>query len=177
MVAPRVRPVIRPACVDDAALLSVFARATFYDTFAADNDPADMAAYLREAFSTQQQAAELSDPRRLCLLAYMGQELAGYASFVDHAANNDVPASHPVYLERFYVAQRWQGQGVAAPLMEALVTQVRGLGADVLWLGVWERNTRAIRFYEKLGYETVGAQTFRLGSDLQRDCVMRLRLA
>lgn len=175
-IASMISPAIRPATIADAAALSVFARDTFHDTFAAENDPADMAAYLGEAFSPAKQAEELARPERYCLLATVDGALAAYASIIDGEGNDDVAATHPVYLERFYVDRRWHGQGVAAVLMDAMTAHVRALGADVLWLGVWERNAKAIRFYEKQGYETVGAQTFRLGSDLQRDCVMRLRL-
>lgn len=171
------RPHIRAATSDDAVALSRFARDAFHDTFAADNAPDDMEAYLREAFSPERQAAELADPHRCCLLATVGGDLAGYASLMQDAAHPAVVAAHPVELERFYVARAWHGRGLAALLMQTAVGQARAWGADVVWLGVWERNARAIRFYEKQGYETVGAQTFRLGSDLQRDCVMRVRLA
>jgi GNAT superfamily N-acetyltransferase len=78
-----------------------------------------------------------------------------------------------VELERFYVDQRWHGRGIAAQLMDAVLRVARGLDGDALWLGVWERNAKAIRFYEKQGFECVGAQTFRLGSDVQHDDVMR----
>jgi GNAT superfamily N-acetyltransferase len=171
------RPHIRAATSDDAVALSRFARDAFHDTFAADNAPGDMEAYLREAFSPERQAAELAHPHRCCLLATVGGDLAGYASLMQDAAHPAVVAAHPVELERFYVARAWHGRGLAALLMQTAVGQARAWGTDVVWLGVWERNARAIRFYEKQGYETVGAQTFRLGSDLQRDCVMRVRLA
>ena len=171
------RPHIRAATIDDAVALSCFARDAFHDTFAADNAPSDMEAYLREAFSPERQAAELADPHRCCLLATLGGDLVGYASLMQDAANPAVVAAHPVELERFYVARAWHGRGLADLLMQTAVGQARAWGTDVVWLGVWERNARAIRFYEKQGYETVGAQTFRLGSDLQRDCVMRVRLA
>ena len=171
------RPHIRAATIDDAVAMSRFARDAFHDTFAADNAPGDMEAYLREAFSPERQAAELADPHRCCLLATLGVDLVGYASLMQDAANPAVVAAHPVELERFYVARAWHGRGLADLLMQTAVGQARAWGTDVVWLGVWERNARAIRFYEKQGYETVGAQTFRLGSDLQRDCVMRVRLA
>jgi ribosomal protein S18 acetylase RimI-like enzyme len=56
--------------------------------------------------------------------------------------------------------------------MSACVDQARAWGCDVLWLAVWERNPRAIAFYEKSGFDQVGRTTFKLGNDLQFDHVM-----
>ena len=95
---------------------------------------------------------------------------------MDGAGNPDVDSAHPVELERFYLDHAWHGRGVAASLMEAVIRVASACAGDTLWLGVWERNARAIRFYRKWGFERVGAQTFRLGADLQTDDVMRRAL-
>jgi ribosomal protein S18 acetylase RimI-like enzyme len=73
---------------------------------------------------------------------------------------------------RFYVDRPWFGRGVAPALMAACAAEARRRGGDVLWLGVWERNARAIAFYEKCGFRRVGIQPFQLGSDRQTDYVM-----
>lgn len=173
MSAPGAGLHIRRATLADVGPLSAFAHRVFHDTFAPDNDPADMAAYLAEAFSPGKQEAELAHPQRTCLLAEQDGVFVGYAAILDGAAHPSVPGGHPVELERFYVDHAWHGRGIAGALMTAVIdTATRG-GGDVLWLGVWERNARAIRFYRKWGFERVGAQTFRLGTDLQQDDVMR----
>ena len=41
-----------------------------------------------------------------------------------------------------------------------------------MWLGVWQRNPRAVRFYEKCGFRRVAEATFVLGTDVQTDWVM-----
>ena len=41
-----------------------------------------------------------------------------------------------------------------------------------LWLGVWEDNARAIRFYEKMGFKAVGEHKFMVGKNVRRDLVM-----
>jgi hypothetical protein len=52
---------IRVATAADAAVVSDLARRTFYDTFAATNDPADMTLYLAGAYSIDIQTRELND--------------------------------------------------------------------------------------------------------------------
>ncbi len=43
-------------------------------------------------------------------------------------------------------------------------------------MGVWERNTAAIGFYERLGFKPVGTKYFTVGNDRQDDVVMQLIL-
>ena len=163
---------MRIATVADAAAVSAFGRRTFADTFAADNDPADMAVYLTEAFAPEKQVAELANPACTCLLAECDGVIAGMAYVIDGSLNDVVHGHHLVELQRFYVDTPWHGRGVAGALMESVVHTASALGGDMLWLGVWERNARAIAFYRKQGFERVGAKTFRLGADVQTDDVM-----
>lgn len=135
-----------------------------------------MAAYLAEAFAPGKQEAELANARRTCLLAEQDGRLVGYAVIMDGAAHDSVVADHPIEVERFYVDHAWHGRGIAGALMAAIIRVATACGGDALWLGVWERNARAIRFYRKWGFERVGAQTFQLGADCQQDDVMRRAL-
>jgi ribosomal protein S18 acetylase RimI-like enzyme len=73
---------------------------------------------------------------------------------------------------RFYVDRPWHGRGVAHQLMAAAADAAQAAGARTLWLGVWERNPRAIAFYRKCGFEDVGTQIFVLGADHQQDLVL-----
>ncbi len=167
---------IRHAVEADAAALSGFAAHVFAETFAPDNAPLDMQAYLSDAFTPEKQAAEIADPTCVCLLADVGGSMAGYALLRLGAAAPHVPAKYvtqyPVELQRFYVAHAWHGTGVAWRLMAACMEIAQARGGAMIWLGVWERNARAIRFYEKQGFTDIGTQPFQLGSDLQTDRVM-----
>jgi diamine N-acetyltransferase len=165
---------IRPAAIDDAAALSRFAATTFRETFESENAPDDMARYLTEAFTPQQQAAEIADPASTVLLAeYHGEsggtELVGYAHLIAGPVPEAVRGPAPLELKRIYVARAWHGQGVAQALMAAAIQAARARGAQTLWLGVWERNPRAVAFYAKYGFTRVGEHTFVLGSDTQTD--------
>jgi ribosomal protein S18 acetylase RimI-like enzyme len=78
----------------------------------------------------------------------------------------------PLELVRFYVDRPWHGSGVARAMMSACDDEARRRGARTLWLGVWEHNPRAIRFYEKCGFVDVGSHKFVLGDDEQTDRLM-----
>jgi GNAT superfamily N-acetyltransferase len=164
--------VVRPATAAHAATLSTFARHCFHDTFAADNRPEDMAAYEAATFAPARQAAEIADPAVRVLLAHVDGALAGYAMVASGAAPRAVTGPAPVELRRFYVARAWHGRGAADALMDAVLAEARARGAGTLWLGVWERNPRAIAYYRKRGFTDVGSWEFMLGSDRQTDRVM-----
>ncbi len=157
----------------DAATLATFAARTFYEAFAADNREDDMVAYMAIAFGPEQQRRELSDPGHTYLLAEVGGVLAGYALI---RALGDAPASvttHPaIEVGRFYVDPSWHGRGIAQALMAECEAEAQRRGGRAMWLGVFERNVRAIGFYTKCGFRDVGSHVFVLGSDVQTDRIM-----
>jgi GNAT superfamily N-acetyltransferase len=163
---------IRTGRTDDAAALATFAARTFADTFAADNTPADLQAHLARNFGVAQQTAELASPDVVTLLAETDGQLIAYAQLRHATPPACVTAPGSLELHRFYVDGASHGAGVAQRLMAAVQDAARAAGAGHLWLGVWERNPRAIRFYAKSGFVDVGSQTFVLGSDRQTDRLM-----
>jgi diamine N-acetyltransferase len=171
---------LRLATPDDAAVLARAAAAFFRDTFGDANTAEDMDAYVAEAFSERRQRAELSAAdNRIVLAVDAHGNVAGYVHVrldAHPAIRVDVPIQRPAEISRLYAARDWHGHGLGARLMNAAVATARESGADVLWLGVWQRNSRAVAFYEKHGFQVVGAQEFILGSDRQRDHVMARRL-
>jgi len=167
---------IRPARVDDASLLTELAERTFRDAFGHLNTASDLASYCAASFSHEIQLNEIRDPRTDTLVVEKGDTLIAYAQLVCSTPPACVVGTAPIELKRFYVVQTLHGAGLAPVLMDAITRSASDRGADVMWLGVWERNPRARRFYEKCGFQEVGAHWFVLGTDKQRDAVMMKRL-
>lgn len=183
---------VREAIAEDAAPLAEMARRVFHATFAADNDPADMAVYLAEAFGERRQAAEIADPRMRTFVAEAiggrdataGQlskpvqtpQLIGYVQLQRGEPPECVSDRDAVEIKRFYVDHSWHGRGVARRLMEAALAAASEnrppWRARTIWLGVWERNPQAIAFYRKCGFTHVGEHAFLFGRDVQSDWVM-----
>jgi len=173
-------PIIRRATPADAATLAAFAEAAFADTFAADNTPQDMAAYLAEAFGEAKQREELADRSRIVLLAERDGELAGYAMLNDAATPDgatSVELTNSIEIARLYSGRRWIGTGVGATLMQHCLDLAASRGREWIWLGVWERNARAIAFYSRWGFNDIGSQSFQLGADRQTDRIMARHIA
>lgn len=156
----------------DAAVLAAFAERTFREAFAADNVREDMDAYCASSFGAAIQAREIAMPDRYTLLGERAGEPIAYLQLRADRRPDGIDGLRPLEIQRFYVDGRHHGGGVAAELMRQALACAEQHGADVLWLGVWERNARAQAFYAKWGFRVVGSQSFTLGSDVQRDLLM-----
>jgi diamine N-acetyltransferase len=162
---------IRRAALADAPELAEIAARTFEETFGTSNSPENLQAHLRSCYGVAQQSAEIADPDVITLLAYRIEELIGFAQVRRKPAPSCVVAERPIELHRFYLARSAHGAGAAALLMLAARAAARELGGQHLWLGVWERNPRAVAFYVKSGFTKVGSHDFIVGNDRQTDWV------
>jgi ribosomal protein S18 acetylase RimI-like enzyme len=164
----------RLAVVDDAAALTTFAREIFLATFGPENDPAHIGAYVDKAFTPEMQAQEITRPGTFTLLAVDGAgAIVGYSFVAPGRPERVEVGGAPIEIKRFYVAASHHGAGLAGAMMQEVFERARALGARTIWLGVWERNARAIAFYHKFGFVQAGTQRFLLGDDLQTDWVMQ----
>lgn len=169
---------IRQATVEDAKPLTDLAYTTFWDAFAhhPKNAPDDLNHYMRQAFTVEQISAELANENSIFLIAEIEGKSAGYAKLIVGSIDEGVTAERPIELSRLYSHQEFLGKGVGQYLMEACLEYAITNNHDVMWLGVWEYNPRAQRFYEKNGFREVGKHTFQLGSDPQTDLLMQKEL-
>ena len=163
---------IRRATDTDAPRLAEFARRTFVETFGPDNSEENMALHVASSFGDAIQLAEIRDPLMTTLLAEMHGTLAGFTQLHVGAPPACVTGAFPVEVRRFYVDRPFHGRGVAQRLMQSAERTARDLGGRTLWLGVWERNPRAIAFYAKCGFIDVGSHAFIVGTEEQTDRVM-----
>lgn len=166
------KALIRRGIATDAPALAEIAARTFADAFGADNHPEDLQAHLSSSYGVTQQFQELNDPNVTTLLACASLCVVGYAQIRYHSPPPCVVVDQPIELHRFYVDRSAHGTGVAQILMAAVRSVAVERGGRHLWLGVWERNPRAIAFYRKVGYAEVGSTYFCVGSDRQTDRVM-----
>lgn len=161
---------------EDWQLLQNFARQAFVAAFGAQNTPDNMQAYLEKSFSDQQVQNELGDPESAFWMAWYDGQLVGYLKVNFGAAQNERLDWPAMEIERIYVETSFQGLGVAQALLAKARELAKAAGVAIIWLGVWEHNPKAIRFYEKNGFEKFGEHRFFLGNDEQTDWLMKTNL-
>lgn len=163
--------VVRRGVPSDAPALAELAARTFIDTFAADNRPDDIRAHVESSFGIARQSAELANPDVVTILALREEAPIAYAQVRRNAPPACVTEPGSVELHRFYVDRSAHGSGIARTLMSAVFAAASELGGRHVWLGVWERNLRAIAFYARMGFVPVGSHAFYVGPDRQTDRV------
>lgn len=168
---------IREATRDDAALIADISHQTFYDTFAADNTEEDMTKFLNQQFTKGKLMLEVGASENIFLLAYINGEVAGYVKLRNGKLPKEIAGESALEIARLYVLKDFLGKKVGAALMEAAISQAKATSKEWIWLGVWERNQRAIDFYHRWGFQKFGECDFLLGNDHQLDWLMKKRLS
>jgi ribosomal protein S18 acetylase RimI-like enzyme len=164
---------IRYADLQDAALIADISHQTFYETFAAENRKEDMDKFLNEQFTRGKLMMEVGARENMFLLAFFNEEVAGYVKLREGRTPGLLGNVSGMEIARIYVMNNMIGKGVGKQLMQSVIDIAKEKGKDVLWLGVWEKNQRAIDFYTKWGFEKFDETDFLLGDDVQRDWLMK----
>ena len=120
---------------------------------------------------------ELSNPDSSFHFLYWDDRLAGYIKLNEAGAQTDVHDEQSLELERIYISKEFQGHGLRRFLMDQAIGIALQRKKKYVWLGVWEKNTKALAFYKKSGFYPVGTHTFVMGDDVQTDYIMRRDLA
>lgn len=155
-----------------AGVLADISRDTFVETFAPFNTPENMHKFLREQFTREQLMGELGLPGLRFTLAWDGSLPAGYLKTRIWDRHPVIGSSPSLEISRIYTRKAYWGTGLGKLLMRQALDEARLQQVSQVWLGVWEKNDRAMRFYEKWGFVHVGNQEFRLGDDLQKDWIL-----
>lgn len=169
---------------DDAETLRTLAERTFRDAWQDENEPEAFEQYCRENFSLENVHAELAAPGAEFYFAMIdGQPVAYLKLNIDKQPKPPGDSMSPgeysgpaLQLERIYVLQNIQSQGLGAELLRFTEERARATGATWVWLSVWQKSPRTIAFYERNGFDIFGVETFWVGNDPQPDWLMRKRI-
>ena len=167
---------IREVSAHEMAKLQDISIKTFVETFAEQNTAANMRKYLKDNLSITKLTEEVLDPQSEFYFALFDHEVIGYLK-VNYGTTPTEWHAHPsIEIERIYVLKSYHGKGVGQGLLKKAMQIAHHFSAKHLWLGVWERNSKAIYFYKRNGFEEFGSHLFKLGDDIQTDILMRLNV-
>jgi ribosomal protein S18 acetylase RimI-like enzyme len=165
----------RQATESDAEKVAAFARAVFIDTFSARNTPENMAHYLNAALTNEKILEEILDSENTFVFIEHNQVIIAYYKLTtgfdpaDSSIPEQLSEKASIMLERFYVDFAWHGSIVAKQMMQHCLEFAESLNKDCIWLGVWENNFRAQKFYQKWDFDIVGSHPFVMGDETQTD--------
>lgn len=164
---------IRRVTLNDIQTLQQISRDTFSETFSENNDVENMNKYLEEGFATDKLSQEVSNPASQFYFAILDDQVIGYLKLNTGNAQTEGEAEEALEIERIYVLSEYLGKKVGQLLYAKAMQIADELKSTYVWLGVWEENQRAIRFYEKNGFVAFDRHIFKLGEDEQTDIMMK----
>ena len=164
---------LRLATVADAEFIAHISHLTFNETFAKDNTKSNMDKFFKEQFTKEKLMGEVALKENTFLLAYHGKQIVGYVKLNEGQVPKELSNPCAIEIERLYAIQKYIGKGVGKLLMNTSLIKARQMNKEVIWLGVWEKNDRAISFYQNWGFEKFADRIFLLGNDVQNDWLMK----
>lgn len=162
--------------MEDLGILTDISRATFVTAFEKHNKPEDFWTYINNSFSEETIIEQLLDINSSFYFVYLKNVLVGYFKINKNEAQTEQFAKNTVELERIYVIKPFQGQGIGKHILKKVISLAKKAKANFLWLGVWEKNKAAIKFYKRYGFKKFGTHPYFVGKDEQTDWLMKLNL-
>ena len=167
---------IKKAGKNEASILAKLGKITFYETYSIYNTKEDMESYVHLHYQVSVLEEELSNPNNFFFIAYVDEIPAGFIKLRTNKQPEALIGRKHIELEKIYVLQQFQQQKIGPQLMNTCKQTAVENGYEVLWLGVWEHNAKALQFYIRQGFEKFGEHIFLLGTDEQTDYLMKLEL-
>ncbi|WP_031427665.1 GNAT family N-acetyltransferase [Flavimarina sp. Hel_I_48] len=168
--------IVRKITTADIIELQNIGKLTFAETFSSGNSEANMKQYLEDGFSIEKLAAELIDQNTEFYFAELDGKAIGYLKVNVGQSQTESKDEKALEIERIYVLKEYHGKKVGQILYDKAIELSNEKSMVYVWLGVWEENPRAIRFYEKNGFVAFDKHVFKLGNDDQTDIMMKLNL-
>ncbi|PZL74234.1 GNAT family N-acetyltransferase [Enterococcus plantarum] len=167
---------IKKISLNDLVALQTLSIKTFTDTFAKDNTPEDLKEYLDQAYTEEKLTSELQNKQSEFYFIYSDDQLAGYLKINVNDAQTETIEEDALEIERIYIDSDFKRLGLGKMLYTKAIERAKELNKTAIWLGVWERNFSAMKFYRKMGFTQVGAHSFFMGEDEQTDLIMKKNL-
>jgi ribosomal protein S18 acetylase RimI-like enzyme len=165
--------IFRECVMDDLFTLRELSCKTYSDTFGNMNTPSNMKAYLEQAYNIGKLRDELSNSNSTFYFLYTDDKLSGYLKLNEYKAQTDIYDPQSLEIERIYVTKEFQGKGLGSALMKKVIDSANIRKKSYVWLGVWEKNHKAISFHKKNGFYVIGTHSFFMGEEEQTDFIMR----
>jgi len=167
---------IKKVTIEDIKELQKIGIKTFSETFSSSNTDQNMKKYLSEGFSNEKLLSEINNINSEFYFASYKSEIIGYLKINFNEAQTELKDKKSIEIERIYVLKEFYGKKIGQLLYEKALKIAKQRKSEYIWLGVWEKNTRAMKFYTKNGFVKFGEHIFKLGDDKQIDIMMKLEL-
>jgi len=156
--------------------LQFISKNTFSESFAKDNSMENLKSYFKVEFSLKQLSKEINNSLSRFFFIYIDETLCGYFKINIGESQTEIKSNDGLELERIYILAEYQGKKIGEKILEKIKYIAILEKKKYIWLGVWELNTKAIKFYERFGFKKFDTHIYQIGEDPQIDWMMKVML-
>jgi ribosomal protein S18 acetylase RimI-like enzyme len=167
---------IRKAKIEEVSAVRELAIEVYTDTFADQNTEANLQAFFNESYNIEKFKAEFHEPDSALYVALDDLKIIGFLRLRFSTEVEQQLGTNNVELHRLYIHRSYHGGSASRLLMDQALAYAKEKNVEWIWLGVWEKNFRAQKFYSKWGFERFGEHIFQMGDDPQTDWLMKRKL-
>lgn len=167
---------LRKAKIEEVPAVRELAIEVYTDTFAEHNTPENLHAFFKDSYSAEKFNSEFHEPKSALFIALDDLKIVGFLRLRQSNEVDKYLGNNHIELHRLYVHRDYHGSSVAKMFMEEAMKYAREKKHEWIWLGVWEKNFRAQKFYGKWGFEKFSEHIFQMGDDPQIDWLLKKKL-
>jgi len=161
----------------DLDILALLGRLTYAESHGHFiDDKNDLTTYVNEAFSVSKTKQDINNPKHHFYIIYVDDLPVGYAKLVVNAFHKSVVSQNNCRLERIYILNDYIPLKIGQQLLNFIEEKARALQLDTMWLSVYIKNNRAIRFYQRNEFKTVGVLNFLVNGKGYENAVLSKEL-
>ena len=152
---------IKIATEASTAILALLGRITYTESHAHFiDDKNDLSKYINNTFSVSKTKHDINNSKNLFYIIYVDDLPVGYAKLVLNEIHESVASQNNCRLERIYILNDFIPLKIGQQLLTFIEEKAKALQLDTIWLSVYVKNNRAIRFYQKNEFKDVGELNF-----------------
>lgn len=168
---------IKQATTIDKEVLALLGRQTWAESHGHYlDDENNLIKYLNENFSVSKTKQNINNSKNIFYIMYVDDFPVGYAKIIVKEKQENVISHNNCRLERIFILKEFIPLKIGKQLLTYIEDQAKALKFDTMWLSVYIKNTRAIRFYEKNEFENVGELNFMVNGKSYENIVFSKKL-
>jgi len=168
---------IKKADVSKVEVLALLGRITYVESHGHFiNDKNDLSKYVNQSFSIARTEKDFLDANNHFYIIYHNNLPIGYAKLVLNTSFDNMASVYSCKLDRIYILNDFIHMKLGKQLLTFVESKVRELSIEKIWLSVYIKNERAIRFYKKNNFEIIGELNFLVSQTEYKNIVFSKKL-
>ena len=163
---------LKKCTLNDLFTLKGLSVINYVDTYGQDKTPKSMAKYIDKRFSVEKLSRELINENSLFYFMYIDDMLCGYVKLNKYKAQKDIKAPKSLEIDGVYILKDYQGKGLGKEFLNQIIKIAKNDSKEFIWIGICEKNIKAISFYKRNGFKEIGKHSFKVGEELQSKFIM-----